>query len=104
MNSYISCDKFELKYFFYCVLFVVIEIYINFFIFNEGNIITDHNLLYSFCFFFGYLLNIIPAWISHKLSKGKENLITNKLEKENIHSIEYIYNRPYEKYLSTKKS
>jgi len=103
MNSCISCDKFELKYFFYCVAFVVIEIYISLFIFNEDNIITDHNLLYSFCFFFGYLLNIIPDWISHKQSKGKENLITNKIEKENIHSIEYIYNRPYEKYLSKKE-
>ena len=104
MNSCIFCDKFELKYFFYCVLHVIVQIYFTYFIYlNDLEIITEHNLLYSFCFFFGYLLNIIPAWISHKLSKGKENLITNKLEKENIHSIEYIYNRPYEKYLPKKE-
>ena len=72
--------------------------------YDKNNIINEHYHFHSFCFFFGYLLNIIPAWISHAKSKEKEkeNLITNESEEESIRSIEYIYNKPYEKYLSTR--
>ena len=102
MKSYISFGKFELKYFFYCLLHIIVQIYFLYFIYlNELKIITEHNFLYSFCFYFGYLLNIIPALINH--IKSKENLTANKLEKKNIHSIEYIYNSPYEKYLPKKE-
>ena len=104
MKFCISFGKFELKYFFYCILFIILEITINYFVYyDEGeNIITDHCLLHSFCFFLGYLLNFIPARIFHIRSNKKENPITNKLNEENNYSIEYIYNQPYEKYLSTK--
>jgi len=103
MKSYISFGKFELKYFFYCVLIVILEINIYYFIYwNNEKIITEHNQVYSFCFFLGYLLNIIPAWISHIQSKEKERPLTNKLNEDNNHSIEYIYNKPYEKYISIK--
>jgi hypothetical protein len=47
-------------------------------------------------------LNIIPAKIIHIKAKEKEKPIINKLNEENNHSIEYIYNKPYEKYLSKK--
>ena len=102
MKFCISFGKFELKYLFYCVLNVIVQLYFTYFIYlNELKIITEHNLLYSFCLFFGYLLNIIPALINN--IKSKENLITNKLEKQNVHSIKYIYNSPYEKYLPKKE-
>jgi len=103
MKFCISFGIFELKYFFYCALFIILEILIDYFIYyKEEKIITEHNLMHSFCFFFGYLLNIIPTYISHIISKEKEKPLTNKLNEENNHSIEYIYNQPYEKYLSTK--
>ena len=57
----------------------------------------------------GFLLNIIPALISKKCQKSEiKKPLENKLieekekEKENINFIEYIYNNPYDKYLSTK--
>jgi len=104
MKFCISFGKFELKYFFYCVLIVILELYLSYFIWDEEmTIITNHILMYSFCFFLGYLLNIIPAWISHILSNEKEKVIEKKLEKENAYSFEYIYNNPNEKYLSAKE-
>jgi len=104
MKFCISFGKFELKYFFYCVLFVILEIYINYFIyFKDEKIINDHILMHSFCFFLGYLLNIIPSWISQIQSNEKEKVLENKLEKINTNSIEYIYNNPFEEYLSTKE-
>ena len=103
MKFCISFGKFELKYFFYCVLFSIIEICIYYFVYKDkDSIINKHCLFHSFCYFLGYLLNFIPAWISHTKTKEKEKHITNKLKEEKFQSIEYIYNEPYEKYLSTK--
>ena len=104
MKFCISFGKLELKYFFYCVLYVILEIYMYYFIYyDHENIIEKHYLLHSFCFFLGYLLNIIPFWISHKKSKGKEKPLTNKLNKENSYSIDYIYNEPNENNLPKKE-
>ena len=102
MKLCISLGKFELKYFFYCTLFVVLEICIYYFTyFYEETLINKNPLMHSFCFFLGYLLNFIPTLISH--IKEKEKPIINKFkEEENNNSIEYIYNKPYEKYLSIK--
>ena len=104
MKFCISFGKLELKYFFYCVLYVILEIYMYYFIYyDHENIIEKHYLLHSFCFFLGYLLNIIPFWISHKKSKGKEKPLNNKLNKENNYSIDYIYNEPNENSLPKKE-
>ena len=103
MKYCISFGNFEIKYFFYCALFIILEICMNYFIYYEkNNIIIDHYLLQSFCFFLGYLLNIIPAWIIHKQSKEKEKPLTNKLNEENNYSIEYIYNEPNKEILTNK--
>ena len=105
MKLCISFGKFELKYFFYCALLVIIYLYIYFFMYYIGGNILYYNLLFhSSCFFLGYLLNIIPTLISYIKSKekGKENHLSNKFKEENTLSIEYIYNKPYEKYLSSK--
>ena len=103
MKFCISFGKFELKYFFYCVLFSIIEICIYYFVYNDNDIIINkHCLFHSFCYFLGYLLNFIPAWISHAKTKEKERPITNKVKEGKLLSIEYIYNEPYEKYLSIK--
>jgi hypothetical protein len=53
-------------------------------------------------FFLGYLLNYIPARISYKNSQSKKKTITNELKELEPKSIKYIYNKPYDKYLSTK--
>ena len=103
MKFCISFGKFELKYFFYSFFFIIILIYMIIFVYyNEVKITHEHLIFYLFFFFLGYLLNIIPTWISHIKSKEKEKLTTNKLEKENVLPFEYIYNKPYEKYLSKK--
>ena len=110
MAFYISFGKFDLKYFFYCILFLIIQIYIYFFIpEDDENLISDHLFLNSFCFFLGFLLNIIPLWIINIKSKVKEMPIANELEKEedtqfNIYnqSIKYIYLKSNKKYLSKK--
>jgi hypothetical protein len=105
MKFCISFGKFELKYFFYCVLLSILELYIHFFFYykeEEETIISEHCLMYLFCFFLGYLFNIIPNWISHIKSKEKEKPITNKLNEKRNNSIEYIYNKQDEKYLSAK--
>ena len=104
MKFCISLGNFELKYFFYCFLFVILSLFMYYFIYcDHENIIKEHYLLHSFCFFLGYLLNIIPFWISHKKSKGKEKPLTNKLNKENSYSIDYIYNEPNENNLPKKE-
>ena len=85
MKFCISFGKFELKYFFYCFLFFIIEIYFYYSIYNIKNIIKEHCLFHSFCFFLGFILNIIPVWISH--IKTKERPIIQKLKEENNNSI-----------------
>ena len=92
MKFCISFGKFELKYFFYCFLFIIILTYMIYLVYyNELKIIHEHLLFYSFCSFLGYLLNIIPFWISHINSKENGKSITNKLEEKKAQSIEYIY-------------
>ena len=81
------------------------RLYINLFIYKEdqNNIFDKHLLLDPLCYYVGFLLNIIPALISYKCSRTKkERMRVNKLKEENIQSIEYIYNNPYDQYLSTK--
>ena len=103
MKFCISFGKFELKYFFYCVLLVILQIYMICFVYYiKVSITHEHLLLNLFFFFFGYLLNIIPAWITHIKSKEQKKPTTNKFAKENALFIEYIYNKQYEKYLSKK--
>ena len=102
MKCCISFGKFELKYFFYCVLFFIIEICIYFVYNDKDSIIKQHCLLHSFCYFLGYLLNFIPTWIIHIKTKEKGKPLINKLKEKNNNSIEYIFNNPNEEYLSIK--
>jgi len=104
MKFCISFGKFELKYFLYCVLIVIIGMYTNRFVyfFEAGNIFLENLLFHSSFFFLGYLLNIIPAWIIHIKSKKKNNLLSKKLKEQDNQSIEYIYNKSDIKYLSSK--
>ena len=91
MKFCISFGKFELKFFIYCFLIVILELYVYRFIdYFKVKIFNENLSLNTFCLFLGYLLNIIPEWIRLIKSKEKENLITNKLKEENIRAIEYI--------------
>jgi len=63
MKFCISLGQFSIKYFFYIVLFVFLDIFSYFFLKDTENIVYKHYLLDSVCFFLGYLLNIVPAWI-----------------------------------------
>ena len=109
MKYCISCGIFELKYFLYCIIFSILEIYFNLFIYydfgnNNKSIITSHSLLESSCLFLGYLLNYIPEWYSKKESKRKSVLLELKGENnKNSNSFKYIYNKSYSKYLSIKE-
>ena len=83
MKFCISCGIFELKYFLYCIIFSILELYFNLFIYydfgnNDKSIITSHSLLESSCLFLGYLLNYIPEWYSKKESKRKSVLLELK--------------------------
>jgi len=73
---------------------------ISFVSYNKVMILQNHMLFNYFFLFLEYLLNFIPTWVSH--IKSKEKPIKNKFTKENTLSIEYLYNEPYEKYLSKK--
>jgi len=102
MKSYITLGMFNFKYFLYCVLYIIVEIYLLIFIYgnaSENNIIEKHHFLDSLFLFSGYLLNFIPEWISNKKSNSKK-----KSEKKGVSnlSIDYIYNTPYDKNLSIK--
>jgi hypothetical protein len=115
MRCFISFGVFSCKYFIYCALFAIFELFIAYFIVysydkndkngengendKNANIFKNHKLFNSFCFFLGYLLNIIPEKISNKKSKLKKSTIGNGLD--SINSIKYIYNKP-DIYLSTK--
>ena len=110
MKFCFSFGMFDIKYFIYCFLFLTLDIYIMFFIYNEDgdteniNIINKHLFLDPLCYYAGFLLNIIPALIAYKFSKTENKKPkTSKLLKENTSSIEYIYNNPYDQYLSTKE-
>ena len=104
MKFCISFGKFELKFFFYCTLIVILEIYIYHFIDIFGvKILKDHLLLNSSCLFLGYLLNIIAIWIRQIKSKEKEIPITNIFRESISTSIVYIYEESYEEHLSIKK-
>jgi len=86
MKFCISLGIIELKYIIYCFLSVILYIYIYYFILedededeNEENIIKKHKLLYSFCYFLGYLLNVILEWIVDIKSETKERPKINKI-------------------------
>jgi len=103
MKFCISLGIFDLKYFLYFILYAILEIIIILFVYKDDDNIKDkHPFLNSLFLFVGYLLNFIPGWFSNKKSKWKENPIINEKEKDNNNSIKYIYNNPYEKYLSIK--
>ena len=107
MKFCFSFGTFGIKIVFICLLAGILEIYINLFIYGEvdgnENILDYRLLLDPLCYYVGFLLNIIPALINNKCSKTKkEKPIENKLKEENTQSIEYIYNNPYDKYLSKK--
>ena len=107
MKFCLFLGTFDIKFLFICLLAGILEIYINLFIYGEvdgnENIFDYRLLLDPLCYYVGFLLNIIPALINNKCSKTKkEKPIENKLKEENTQSIEYIYNNPYNIYLSKK--
>ena len=78
MKFCISFGIFDLKYLFYCILFLIVEILIYLSIFyknkdDDENIINKHKLLDPSCFYLGYLLNFFPEWITNRNSKKKKN-------------------------------
>ena len=104
MKFCFSFGMFDIKYFFFCVLFVILEICINLFIYKDDkeDLLNKHILLDPFCNYAGCLMNIFLALINNKFSRKKSKPIPNKLKEENTQAIEYIFNNPYDKYLSKK--
>jgi len=105
MKLYISFGNLNLKYFIYSALFSIVGIFIIFYndyYDKENNILNKNNFLDLFCYYIGYLLNFIPERITQQNSKREEKPRINDLKEPKTKAIEYIYNNPYYKYLSTK--
>ena len=105
MRMSISFGTFNLNYFIYCILFLIGEIFIFLFIYDntDENIANKHILIDPTCYFFGYLLNFFPEWIRNRNSKAKNKPITSRLKERDTQSFEYIYNKPDNKYLPIKE-
>lgn len=58
---------FDAKYFIYCFFIGILELYINFFIYEyDKKILNEHKIFDIFCYYFGYLFNIIPTLFSNQ--------------------------------------
>ena len=100
MKLYISFGEFELKYFFYCILFSIADFGIVFFYSydkQKSNIFGQHKLFIPFLYYLGYLLNVIPLWITQIKSKAKKDSIIKDLEIDDNLS---ITNKSYGEYFS----
>jgi len=75
MSRKISFSAFNLKYLLYSISLLIVDIILYLFIFNDKdkNIKVKHKLLDISCYFFGFLLNIIPECIFNK-NPDKGNL------------------------------
>ena len=65
-----SLGKIDLKYFIYLIVYIVIQIYLNYILFKHSRKIKENKLLLRFLTFFGYLLIIIPALIIKKCTSS----------------------------------
>ena len=100
MKLYISFGEFELKYFFYCILFSIVDFGIVFFYSydkQKSNIFGQHKLFIPFLYYLGYLFNVIPLWITQIKSKAKKDSIIKDLEIDDNLS---ITNKSYGEYFS----
>jgi len=104
MEFCFSFGKFDMKYFFMCVLAAIFEICIILFIYdeNDNDLLNKHKILDPLCYYIGFLLNIFPELISNKCSKTIKKETTNNLKEESSKAIEFIYSIHYDKSLSTK--
>ena len=79
MRFCISFGIIDLRYLIYCILHLIVGIFFYLFIFY-ANTDTDKNIIYKYKLLnisslkIGYLLNIIPLWISNKKSNNNEYL------------------------------
>jgi len=85
MSFCLSIGIFNTKYFIYCILIAILELYINLGIYkNNKNILNGHQIFGTFCYYFGYLLNIIPTWFV------KENYIDNNPDNKHMSAKDII--------------
>ena len=89
MGFCISFGMFDFKLFFYCFLFFILEIF-NYFFFKSNNdnttidnednknLLQNHKIMLLFCFYLGYLLNIIPELITRKKSDQNDKFLSIK--------------------------
>ena len=66
----LSLGKIDIKYFIYLIVFLVIQIYSNYILYLNSKKIEENRLLEIFLTNFGYLLLIIPALITKKLTSS----------------------------------
>ena len=85
MGCFISIGIFNTKYFIYCILIAILELYINLGVYNiNEKLLDNHQIFDIFCYYFGYLLNIIPTWFV------KENYIDNNPDDRHLSAIDII--------------
>ena len=106
MKNYISIGKFKYKYGILIIIYIFLKILEYIFIdyLFESEKYNNCKLLDPLLFNIGNILCFFPVLIQKAISKNKKNILqkTNKLEETHKGIITYIYNNPYETYITTK--
>ena len=82
----VSLGRIDFKYFIYLIVYFVMQIYSNYILYQYSQKVEENRLLEIFLTCFGYLLIIIPALITKKLTSSdlpKKNVEGNK-NNENV--------------------
>ena len=100
MKKLITIGKFNYKYIFILIFFILKETYLNFIVYEESEKIENNKLLDMLLINFGNILSIFPALIENKILESKKEINNSIQIKENENIIKSIYNNPYKKELS----
>ena len=102
MKKYISFGKLKKKYIIIILLYTVFFVYKNCLI-KKTEIYKNSKLLDPLLYYIGNILCIFPLLFIKKNFKKQNVSLKNKLDGEHKGIITYIYNNPYEKYLTAKE-
>ena len=101
MKKYVSFGKLKSEYVIMIIIYFLIFVFQNYSM-DYSEKYKNSNLLDPLLFYFGNILCIFPPLLLKKNSKSQNVSLKNKLDEEHKGIITYIYNNPYEKYLTTK--
>ena len=103
MKRFISFGICNPQYMIMLIIFIFILIFEDVFV-EQCDKNKKSKLLDPLLYYIGCILCLFPLLIKKKISKSdnKNNLLKNRSEETNKGIIEYIYNNPYEQYLTSK--